>query len=162
MASLPTSITFDKAVLIGTAESALATHAKADAAYQAAKQAYRDEHNPPSRRENIIALRDALSAFIKTKRAPTSQDAKDWRRLAGEDYLSNLYDREVSDNEVRNNVDRPAGWMPADRAASYRGLIAMLKAHVGDTITANQLKLFGYTNLEALFRTAATDPGGVK
>ncbi|AKU45253.1 hypothetical protein GODINES_54 [Mycobacterium phage Godines] len=156
MATAPTSITFDKKALIKAANAALDVHDKANVEYRRRCAAYIAENTAPSKRDNIVALRDALSAFIKTKRTPTLEDTKRFRAAAGSDYLSELRDREVSENEVRNNVPRPEGWLNATTVGSYRGLVAMLNAHTGDTVTANQLKLFGYTNLEGLFRAAAT------
>lgn len=162
MASLPTSITFDKAALIKTTEAALAAHGKADAIYQADLEKYKTDHAPASMIPKLVALRDELTRFLKTKREPTAADARKFRAATGsDDYLRNLYTTPVDDREARNNVPRPSGWLTGGQRDSYLGLVAMLKAHVGDTITANQLKLFGYTNLEALFRAAAT-AGGVK
>ena len=61
----------------------------------------------------------------------------------------------VGDSDVRNNVPRPQGWMPSGTLDSWHGLVKMLEAHTEETITANQLKLFGYDKLEPLFRQAA-------
>ncbi|ABD58168.1 hypothetical protein PBI_COOPER_51 [Mycobacterium phage Cooper] len=162
MASLPTSITFDKQALIKTAETALAVHGKADEVYQADLEKYKADHAPDSKIPQLVALRDELSRFLRTKREPTAADARKFRNAVNsDDYLRNLYTTPVDDRDARNNVARPAGWLSPSQRDSYLGLVAMLKAHVGETITANQLKLFGYTNLEALFRAAAT-AGGAK
>lgn len=155
MATAPTSITFDKVALIDAAEAALKVHAAADREYQKAVAKYRRDTAPPSQRDNIVALRDALSAFIKTKRTPTAADVKEFRAAAHTSDIGNLYDREVDDYQVRNNVSKPAGWLSNERRTSWAGLVAMLQAHTGDSVTANQLKLFGYTSLEPLFRAAA-------
>lgn len=162
MATAPTSITFDKAALINAAEAALKAHERADGEYQKAVAKYRRDNSPASKHANIVALRDALSAFIKTKRAPTAADVKVFREAAGTSDIGNLYDKPVDDYQVRNNVSKPTGWLSNERRTSWAGLITMLKAHTGDSVTANQLKLFGYSNLEPLFRAAATLADGAE
>lgn len=162
MATAPTSITFSKVALIDAAEAALKAHAKADTEYQAAVAKYRRDNSPPSQLPKVVALRDALSKFIKSGRTPTAADVKVFREAAGTSDIGNLYDRQVDDYQVRNNVSKPAGWLSNKRRTSWAGLIKMLQAHTGDTVTANQLKLFGYTHLEPLFRAAATLADGAE
>lgn len=150
------SVTFQISALITATKDALSVHAKADAEYQAACAAYRAEReSDQDKLAQIRELRDELSAFLKTRRQPERADAQRFKKAAREDYLSNLYVTGFSDSDVRNNVSRPAGWLNANTAASWAGLIRMLEAHTEDTITANQLKLFGYDKLEPLFRSAA-------
>ncbi|QFP94672.1 hypothetical protein I5G59_gp52 [Mycobacterium phage LilMcDreamy] len=150
------SVNLDKTLLIAAAQEALDGHDKADVIYQRDVAAYRAERAKKNDRlPGMRALRDELSALIKAKRQPTEEDAKRFKSLAGCDYLSNFHVTEVTDYDVRNNVKKPPNWLPEGRRASYQGLIKMLNAHVEPTITANQLKLFGYTDLEALFRAAA-------
>jgi hypothetical protein len=150
------SITFQTSSLIAAAKEALEGHRKADALYQADAEAYRAEKlAEQDRLGQIKALRDELSALLKAKRQPTRADAQRFRKAAGEDYLSNLYSGGVSDRDIANNVQKPTGWLHPTKRASYEGLIKMLGAHTEPTITANQLKLFGYTDLELLFRLAA-------
>jgi len=149
-------VTFKTSAIIAAAKEALAGHAKADKIYQADCDAYRrDKHQEQDRITNIRALRDELSAVLKAKRQPTRDDARRFARLAGVDYLSNLFTQGLSDIDVRNNVSKPAGWLNANTVASYQGLIKLLQAHTEDTITSNQLKLLGYDRLEPLFRLAA-------
>jgi hypothetical protein len=149
-------VTFKTDALIAAAKEALSGHDKADKIYQAECDAYRadkiaDQDKLPQLRE----LRDELSAFLKLKRQPTRDDARRFKAAAREDYLSHLFVQGLSDIDVRNNVSRPAGWLVSAKVASYQGLIKLLEAHTDDTITANQLKLLGYDNLEMLFRLAA-------
>lgn len=149
-------VTFKTEALISAAKEALAGHDRADKLYQAECDAYRrDKISDQDKLPQLRALRDELSAFLKTKRQPTRGDAQRFRRAAGEDYLSSLYTQGLSDIDVRNNVSKPAGWLNANTVASYQGLIKLLEAHTEDTITSNQLKLLGYDRLESLFRLAA-------
>ncbi|AHJ88347.1 hypothetical protein CG91_gp047 [Mycobacterium phage 39HC] len=149
-------VTFKTSALITAATEALDGHRKADAQYQADCEAYRAEKLAEADMlPRLKALRDELSAFLKTKRQPTKADAARFKRAAGEDYIHSLYTGSVSDYDIRNNVPKPSGWLQPTTAASWEGLIKMLQAHTEDTITANQLKLFGYDRLEPLFRNAA-------
>ena len=147
-------VTFSTKALITAATDAVKVDDAAEVQFQKAIVEYRKEAES-DRLNHVRALRDELSAFLKTKRQPTYADAQRFKKAAGTDYLSNLYTSGVSDSDVRNNVARPEGWLNANTLASYRGLIKMLEAHTEDTITANQLKLFGYNHLEPLFRQAA-------
>lgn len=149
-------VTFRTSALIEATKEALAGHATADAEYQKAIKQYRAEKLAEQDMiPRLRALRDELSAFLKTKRQPTSVDASRFKRAAGEDYLHNLYSGGISDHDIRSNVAKPIGWINQTTVASYQGLVKMLKAHTEDEITANQLKLFGYDRLEPLFRLAA-------
>lgn len=157
------SITFNKSALIDAARLALKAHDAADVKFQEDAAKYRngivaDQDKLPMLR----ALRDELTKFLKTGKQPTADDARRFRAVTGDhDYLRNMYVNVPDDRDVRNNVARPEGWLNPTRVASYRGLIAMLEANTEDTITANQLKLFGYSDLEALFRAAASADGVV-
>ncbi|QPX62167.1 hypothetical protein PBI_INDLOVU_52 [Mycobacterium phage Indlovu] len=156
------SVNLDKTLLIQAAKDALAGHAEADRVYQADVAAYRARIAAEAdKTPKLRALRDELSAVLKARRQPTEADARRFKDAAGTDYLSNLVAKEPSDYDVRNNVSRPAGWLSGAKVASYQGLIKMLEAHTEPTITANQLKLFGYTDLETLFRMAA-QAGAIK
>ena len=149
-------VTFKVDALIDAADAAVKSGTAAEATYQKAIAEYRKQKIAESDViPNIRALRDELSAFLKTKRAPVYADAQRFKKAARSDYISHLYTSDVSDSDVRNNVPRPQGWMPSGTLDSYRGLIQMLKANTEPTITANQLKLFGYDKLEPLFRQAA-------
>lgn len=149
-------VTFKTTALIQAAKDALAGHAKADVQYQKALADYKAQKLAESDTiPRLRALRDELSAVLKSKRQPTRADAVRFRRAAGENYLEYLYSGEVSDTDIRSNVPKPSGWLNATEVGRYSGLIKMLQAHTEDTITANQLKLFGYVNLEPLFRLAA-------
>lgn len=157
-------VTFKVDALITAAKDAVTVGTKAQADWEKAAGEYRKAKIAESdARSNIVALRDELSAFIETRKTPTYADAQRFKKAARSDYLSLLYATEVSDPDVRNNVPRPSGWYPVATLDSWRGLVRMLEAHTEDTITANQLKLFGYDKLEPLFRQAAmissvTDP----
>lgn len=149
-------VTFNVETLITAATDAVSVGAKAESNYQKAVAEYRKRKEAESDvTGNIRALRDGLSAFLKTSKAATYADAQRFKKAARSDYISHLYTSDVSDSDVRNNVPRPQGWMPSGTLDSYRGLIQMLKAHTEPTITANQLKLFGYGKLKPLFRQAA-------
>ena len=149
-------VTFKVDALIQAAKDAVTVGAKAQSDWEKAADAYRKAKIAESDcRADIIALRDELSAFIKTRKAPTYADAQRFKKVARHDYLSNMYTSEISDHDIRNNVPRPAGWYPSSTLDSWRGLVKMLEAHTEETITANQLKLFGYDKLEPLFRQAA-------
>ena len=151
-------VTFNRTALIKAATDAVKVGDAAEVQFQKAIVEYRkDKEAENDMLPRLKALRDELTAFLKTKRQPTyADDAQRFKKAAGTDYLSNLYTSGVSDSDVRNNVASPEGWLNANTTlASYRGLIKMLEAHTEDTITANQLKLFGYNHLEPLFRQAA-------
>ncbi|QWY84397.1 hypothetical protein SEA_KNOCKER_55 [Mycobacterium phage Knocker] len=149
-------ITFDKSTLIDAAKDAIRTHDAAAAQWEADKAAYIADHaSDMDRRAELRALRDAITAFLKTNRQPTRDDANALRRTVSDDYIRNLYVPHVSEREVEQNVPKPKGWLYRDKADSYRGLIKMLEANTDSTITAAQLKLFGYSDLEMLFRRAA-------
>lgn len=149
-------VTFKTQGLIDAAQEALDGHVKADAVYQKLLDQYRaDKAAERDMLPRMRALRDELSRLIKAGKQPTRADAQRFKRLAQEDYLSSFYVGELSDSTIRQNVNRPAGWLIEQQVASYQGLIKMLQAHTEETISANQLKLFGYTNLELLFRLAA-------
>jgi hypothetical protein len=151
------SVNLDKTKLIDATKQALAGHDEADKVYQARVAEYLADRAAKNDKLPVLrALRDEFSAIIKARRQPTPADAARFKTLgAGHDYLSGLHVSEVSEYDIRNNVKKPAGWLTEQRRASYQGLIKMLDAHTEPTITANQLKLFGYTDLEALFRVAA-------
>lgn len=150
------SVTFKKTALIAATREALATADAAEREYQRRVESYRAEY--ASQRDvtaGIRALRDELSAFLKTRRQPTAEDAQRFHKAAGVDGLTALYTPEPNDYQIKQNVPAVAGRMAKDTQATYQGLIKMLQAHTEDTITANQLKLFGYDRLEPLFRLAA-------
>ena len=157
------SVTLDKNLLIDAVKQALAGHDEADKVYQARVAEYLADRAAKNDKLPVLrALRDEFSAIIKARRQPTPADAARFKTIAnGHDYLSGLHVSEVTEYDIRNNVKKPPNWLHENRRASYQGLIKMLEAHVEDTITANQLKLFGYSDLEALFRVAAT-AGAVK
>lgn len=149
-------ITFQKSALIAAAKEAIATHERAEAEWEEAKAKYREENAPTQDLlPQIKELRDALTTFLKAKRQPERDDALGWRKIIGNIGLSELYIVPVQERDVNQNVSTPKGYLYRDRADSYRGLIKMLEANLEDTITAAQLKLFGYGDLETLFRRAA-------
>lgn len=151
-------VTFDVNALISATESAVRAGDAAQRQYEKDAAEYRKRKAAENDvLPNIRALRDELSAFLKTRRVPLHADAQRFKKAARQDYLSSLYTSELSDHDVRNNVPKPKGWWPSSTLDSWRGLIMMLKAHTEPTITANQLKLFGYDKLEPLFRQAALD-----
>lgn len=153
-------ITFKKDALITAAREAIAVHERAVTEWEAAKAQYREDNAPTDDvRERVVALRDELSRFLKTKRQPERADAVAFRKAAGADGLSGMYVTPVQERDVDNNVPKPSGFLYRNRADSYRGLIKMLEANLEDTITAAQLKLFGYNDLETLFRRAAESGG---
>lgn len=150
-------VTFTTKALIDAATEAVSGHLKADEQYQRDAAEYRrkyaEEHDMLPQ---LKALRDELTAFLKLKRQPTADDARRFRAAVKDnDYIRNMYVGGLSDRDVSNNVAKPSGWLAPSTVASYQGLIKMLQAHTEDTITANQLKLFGYDRLEPLFRAAA-------
>lgn len=153
-------ITFKKDALIQAAQDAIATHDAAEAEWRASADKYRAEQiADKDLLPGIKALRNELSAFLRKGRQPTRDDARAFRAAAGHDYLHDLYVNNVSDSDVERNVPKPSGWLYRNKADSYRGLIRMLEANTEDTITAAQLKLFGYSDLEMLFRRAAQTGG---
>ena len=155
------SVTFTTQSLITAAETAVKNHGIADRQYQADKakfvKKYQAEHDV---RPNLRRLRDELTAFLKTNKYPTKDDAARFRKAAGVNYIDHLYQRnQPSNSELRDNVSAPAGLLTDTRLANYRALIDLLKGHTGETITANQLKLVGFADIQGLF-LAATAAGG--
>lgn len=149
-------ITFKKDALIAAAKEAIQTHERALDEWNAAKAKYREENAPTQDYiPQIKALRDELTKFLKQKRQPEREDALRFRKVIGNVGLSDLYVTPVQERDVNNNVPTPKGYLYRDKADSYRGLVKMLEANLEDTITAAQLKLFGYSDLETLFRRAA-------
>lgn len=149
-------VTFRTDALIAAAKETLEGHRKADLQYQADLASYKAQKLAENDMlPRLKALRDELTAFLKTRKQPERADALRFKRAAGGDYLGSLYSGGVSDHDIRNNVPKPMGWLNQDQVGRYSGLIKMLQAHTEETITANQLKLFGYDRLEPLFRLAA-------
>lgn len=147
------SITFDKAALINAAETALKGHDVADAKWQEDVAKFHEKWTRQyDRLPRVRALRDALTAHLKTGNQPTPEDTAHWREVAGTDYLSNLAPSRPTRSDMPS---KPVGWLGPETQDRYRGLIALLKAHVEPTVTANQLKLVGFDRLESLFRMAA-------
>lgn len=149
------SVMFKTQSLIEAAQSILDRKKAAGEEWEAMLAEYYDEHYDTwfkNHTEGVRELRDYLTKCLKERKNPDQATALGL--MAQKDYL-----RFYSKPSSPNGLDTPAGLNPGHYVGSLPGLIRMLKAHTGDTITANELKLVGYDKLTHLF-AAAAEAGG--
>ncbi|QDH91834.1 hypothetical protein SEA_PHRAPPUCCINO_159 [Mycobacterium phage Phrappuccino] len=151
MASTP--ITFRTTELAKVVQRAIDSHAEALRDYN--RQA--DQHRRAHRRQwladhaaQVKAHRDYLTRCLRNGTAPTSAGVRTATGMSAADLV---YD-EVGDYVIRRLFGNP----PVLPTAEYQGLVELLKAHTGETISANQLHALGFrtSRLQQLFRDAAT------
>ena len=149
------ALTFKTAELLATIEGVQQSIIAADQRYEAAKtQARTDARNKwwNSHREDVRALRDYLTRSLKNDTPPLTVEAK--QLMHQRDGYSND-DVRLFHGAGDSGISRPSiGYQRPDQ---LDGLAALLRAHVGDTVTAYQLKELGVhpRDLEKLFRAAA-------
>lgn len=151
------SLVFTKKSLVDAADKAIKKRQHEVAEWQKKIDAVRSERAREwndTRRDRIVALRNTLTRELKSS-GPIMIGAirKDFPNVH---YLSDLFYCGPSDHELKEKVGRRPDESEVEK---YLGLIDLMKAHTGDTISANQLKVLGYTNLTALFN-AAVRAGG--
>lgn len=106
------------------------------------------------RKDQTRDLRDHLTKCLKNDVAPTESEV---RKIMGTQSTHHWF---VEGGD--SNVNKKAlGYYRLDE---MRGLAALLKSHIGDTVTAHQLKELGIhaRDLEKLFRAAVEAGAPVK
>lgn len=151
------TITFKTEALIAAAQKAIDNHADDLMVYEARKNSLLAEHRAAwvaERREGVVRLRDALTKALKSA-GPIEISAIRKAANDGND-IEHLFYTAPGSYEINNAIgNKPEAY----GIKSYAGLIELLKAHTGETITANQLKVLGYDKLTGLF-TDAVRAGG--
>jgi hypothetical protein len=153
------TITFNRAHLIKVAETALAEHTKAEKAYAALVEHWKAERaarHVADYHDALKLLRDQLTIALRTRSALTRVAA---RHLAGVGDIEYMFYVEPNDYDIKNGVKAPQGRLTPAELIETRALIKVLKAAVGDTVSANELKLLGLKNLQPVFAAASTDVG---
>lgn len=151
------SITFKTQSLITAAYQALKNYERDRAAWERKKTKFVADHRAAwvgEKRPQVIALRDALTKALKANAVVEYDSIADVASKIRSHGLSYICYSPPSPYEIGQEIGSRPG-IPT----GFQGLIELLKAHTGDTITANQLKLLGYTNLTGLFN-AAVKAGG--
>lgn len=151
------SLVFTTKSLIAAAENAIKNHNADLAEWERKRESFLAEHRAEwtaTKRDRLIDFRNNLSGAIKSGKVV---DRQSLRRLSRVSDIEDLFYVEPDSYRITKHEigDKPNG----GDLASHRGLIALLKAHTGDTISANQLKVLGYTNLTALFNAAVRTGG---
>ncbi len=106
------------------------------------------------RKNQTRELRDHLTKCLKNDVAPTESEV---RKIMGTQSTVSWF----SEGGDGNVSKKALGYYRMDE---LRGLGALLKAHIGDTVTAHQLKELGIhaRDLEKLFRAAVEAGASVK
>ncbi|AGT12790.1 hypothetical protein PHELEMICH_53 [Mycobacterium phage Phelemich] len=150
------SVTFKTQALIDAAESVIALHDEAVAEWERKTAAHQARHRDlwwENNRERVTALRNYLTRSLKNDTPPTNKEAN--RLMATTSGYVQFF---VPTGEPSG--DKPDGYY-VKNLGDLPGLVAMLQAHTGDTISANELKLVGYDRLTQLFQLAAAAGGRV-
>jgi len=154
------SLVFTKKSLINAAEKAIKNREGEINEWQKKIDTFRVEHARTwndKNRERLVTLRNVLTRELKLT-GPVTMAAIN-KDVPNVGYLSDLFYFGPGDYEL----NQKAGHKPNESViATYQGLIELMQAHTGDTISANQLKVLGYTNLTALFNDAVRAGGEVK
>ncbi|SKT21324.1 hypothetical protein [Mycobacteroides abscessus] len=151
------SLVFTKKSLITAAEKAIKNRQHEILAWQKRVDNVRAEHARTwneKGRDRIVALRNAITRELKSSGPVTIGAIR--KDLPNIHSLSDLFYCGPSDYELKEKVGRRPDESDVEK---YRGLIDLMKAHTGDTISANQLKLLGYTKLTELFNAAVREGG---
>jgi hypothetical protein len=155
------ALTFKTAELIKVCEDAIGRQVNAAAAHEKAKAAAREKHRAKWEADNmprVRTLRDYLSKCLKNGTPPLSFEACNIMGVADGYRRAIAFFEEGGDG----GIYAPRGtYINAER---WRSLVAILKAHQLDTITAHQVKELGYhpKDLERLFADALTMGAAVK
>ncbi|QBI96414.1 hypothetical protein SEA_DONNY_56 [Mycobacterium phage Donny] len=150
------SVTFKTQSLIDAAESVIKLHDEAVAEWKRQTDAHQANHRDQwweDNRERVTALRNYLTRSLKNDTPPTNREANRIMNTSS-GYVQFF----VPVGEP--NGDKPDGYHVRN-LGDLVGLVAMLKAHTGETISANELKLVGYDRLTQLFQLAAAAGGRV-
>ncbi|AKF14625.1 hypothetical protein AVJ28_gp56 [Mycobacterium phage Baee] len=150
------SVTFKTQSLIDAAESVIKLHEDAVAEWERQTAAHQAQHRDQwweNNRDRVTALKNYLTRCIKNDTPPTSKEAE--RLMASRSGYVQFF---VPTGEPSG--DKPDGYFVRN-LGDLAGLVAMLKAHTGETISANELKLVGYDRLTQLFQLAAAAGGRV-
>lgn len=151
------ALTFKVAALLEVIDGVVTAQDEAETTYvadcAAARKAYQQQWEDDNT-TRVRELRNYLSECLRNGKPPLTAEA---RAIVGPDNHTR-YDSGISfftpggDAGVKRN---DPGYYHMDE---LDGLAALLRAHVGETVTAHQLKELGThpRDLEKLFRTAAT------
>ncbi|QGH80059.1 hypothetical protein SEA_NHAGOS_48 [Gordonia phage NHagos] len=145
------ALTFSRAALIEAAEAAVQEDTDKQTRWDADAQRMIDADKTewmklgPAR---VRKLRDYLTAQLKTGK-PINRYAV--RKVVGEHDVENIFHVELSDYEIRRELNS----RPALDTTEYIALIDMLRASTGDEISASQLRSVGFGNLNPLFKQVA-------
>lgn len=148
------ALTFKTTDLIKVAQAAIDGKAKALAKYEADKYEARFKYQQKwvdANTERVRELRDFLSKCLRNGTVPTTKAA---RRIMGQIDGYKYDGVSFFDGGGDGGMTAPRGtYIDANR---WTSLIALLKAHKLDTITAHQIKELGYhpKDLERLFSDA--------
>jgi len=151
------SLTFTTESLIDAAKAAIKNNEAELAEWERKREKFLIEHAAvwnEKQRPQVKALRSALTDMLKSSKPIHLADV---RRAAGLHDLELPFYTPPSDHHISAAI----GQKPTPNNDMLRGLIGLMEAHTGDTISANQLKLLGYDKLQWLFQAAAATPGAV-
>lgn len=150
------TIEFKTADLIAAAQKVIDRKGAAEAEYKAAVAQAKAAHRAEWLQTNtavVRALRDYLSACLRNGAAPDPAEIK--KRVGTDRYGNTVSKHWIYDGFSDGDVPRPAGLY--SNTHELPGLIELLKAHTGDTVTANQLRNLGFksSSVTDLFRDVA-------
>jgi hypothetical protein len=142
-------IVFKRTDLIEAAQRVVDRYDRALAAHAEQVKAYRQEHLQnwqAKHTEGVRAFRDYLTACLKKGVAPLDSKVTE---LVGTHAFYTVPDDYVANQRIK----KPK----ADGVAECRALIELLRLHTGETISAGQLKTFGFgaKMLNELFSSVA-------
>lgn len=150
--------TFSRQALLDAAKTAVANMESELVDYDERVEEYKAKHQEKwllNERNQLQVARNLLTKALQTGRVIKSDALPDITRL--------LY-REPSSFEIGKGV----GYLRNDykkqfthRLDAYRGVVRLLEAADGDTLSINQLKTMGLNKLGDLFRVAANTEGGL-
>lgn len=158
---MSTGVQFDRAKLIAVVTAARdSLQAELDD-YTKRVEAYKVEvHNEwwINKREGLRRIRNLLSAGLKSSKPITAESL----RVDGKGLGDFTYS-EPPDFVVNRQVKAPQSGNPKalrGRIANLTGLIDLLNTQAGDVVSANQLRVMGYTKIYDIFRDAALTRAG--
>ncbi|CPU00360.1 Uncharacterised protein [Mycobacteroides abscessus] len=150
------SLVFTTKTLITAAEKAIKNHNTALARWEQDRDDYLRAHQQAwikTSLPRVRELRTTLTEMLKPGKAITLKQIRDAAN-AGND-IEGLFYNPPSEARIKGEI----GSKPSLNIDHYRGLIDLLKAHTGQTISASQLKMVGYDSLTELFRDALGTEG---
>ncbi|WP_457066747.1 hypothetical protein [Mycobacteroides abscessus] len=151
------SLVFTKKSLIAAAENAIKNHNAAVLRWERDREKYLADHQAAWIETNLSkvkTLRTALTDLLKPGKIITLKQVRSIAN-SGND-IEYLFYTAPTDSKINSDV----GFKPTSNMA-HQGLVDLLKAHTGETITANQLKILGYDDLAGLFRDAVRAGGTI-